>query len=301
MNKQWDRITRWIRSIRVPTCPTPFVICFLERSGSTHLCSALNSHPDITCRLEDFDVSHPDATSPATSADNDGELNDPFENWRRQKLRRRLFRFNDVNIESPTSAQVTAHFYDIFSVPSHACGFKFKYPIQFEAYPEVVKEIGRMGNDFRLIVLTRHNLLKQAISRQNMLRIFYNFNGNNLHSHQRSEVKRSLLRQPFSLDIQRATKYALDLQNTRDELFEFAEVIEAKRPNTVLRVEYEDLLSKEADTMKKLFEFLSVDSKISHSSYVEKATPDRLQDAICNYDQLVESITSTSLEQFLDN
>ena len=47
--------------------PTPFVVFFAGRSGSTHLTSLLHSHPDVVCRKEIFhtvELSEQDASDP---------------------------------------------------------------------------------------------------------------------------------------------------------------------------------------------------------------------------------------------
>ena len=271
---------------------TPFVIWFRERSGSSHLTNILDNHPEISCRGEVYYHSAP-------CKESDERLDEAIEYAGRKYLRMLNF-CSDYRavINSPNCKQSVRHFHYIYSMNAKACGFKFKFPIQFGLFPEVVSEIQKLPN-LHVIALTRRNCLKQVISRQNMLRIQAQTQGAcNLDSKNDNAVD---LEPKLTIDVPAIvslTEYYLRKHS------EFVAGIdgffEPGSSQQVLRIDYEDLLSNEAQTTQKVFEFLGVDKNAKIVSNLRKATPDNLADAIENYDELVEAVRGTDLEWMVD-
>ena len=293
--------TRWIRRLRVPLCETPFVILFRERSGSTHLCALLNSHQDIHCRPEVFYFKKlSSAENDAAHSPRDREID---------VHQRRLLLMDNQEVDNPTSNDVVRLLYDIFSTDHIACGFKFKFPNQIENFPEIKEELLCLGNRLKVIVLTRQNVLKQSVSRQNMVRIAEVVGHTNLFDSIDRENRTGLKTQSLEINVEKTVEYAMHLSQQSVEFEKsVTEIVSGGssgdpgngRSDRVYRVEYEDMLRDESGTLKGLLRFLGVDCDQELTSYVEKATPNNLRQAVSNYDELVAAVTGTELEQFLD-
>lgn len=296
---QLNKLERLIRHVRVPRCEIPFVILFRERSGSTHFCSILNNHEEVACRHENFFeqvVSKPDPN--AADDSNLLQMGSHYYN-------RRLDPFHDEPILSPTNKQTITHLHDIFSCPVKASGFKFKFPTQPKLFPEIVDELLLVGKQLRVISLSRLNVLKQSISRQNMLRI-QKFDdtgclaGANLWKKQDSEEPRfdKQIEFPFHLNVGDTVRYANLLLKQQTGFDEF--VSPFRETCRVLDVTYEEMLDQQDQTFRNVFEFLEIDAEADVYSDVVKATPDKLEDSISNLDELKQSVQGTDLEVYLD-
>lgn len=269
-------IIRYTNYYRPRVCAVPFVVWFRERSGSSFLCSILNSHNDIFCRHEDYDVVRV----------NEDERDKYSFGFKRLFFNRQLKSF-DGQILNPTDDQTITHFRKFYSQPKHACGFKFKFDIQVACYPEVVDELHWMSRHLRVIHLTRKNLLKQAVSRQNMERVKVYKQHSNLMA--KSDLP------PLRLDIPRALEYCRCLQ--ADEA-RFEKSVSSF--DNVLSVLYEDLLDDPQSQITRVLEFLDRKPTDELKSKFHKATPDCLAQAVTNYDALCEAVTGTTMEQYLD-
>ena len=286
---------RLIRKLRVRSCEVPFIIWFRERSGSTHLCSILNSHPQVVCRQEDF---HEIIIDEQTVIP---EGVKPIEIGKGISCYRRISRFGSQYLENPTSKQIVTQLYDIFSCPTHASGFKLKYPTQDQLYPEVMDELASLGSKLRIISLSRHNVLKQAISRQNMRRINRATKGNsfNLSHEVDHETKQQVKQTRFVVNVEKAILYARQLQRELVGFEERLEHFQSYCQHPILKITYEDLLHSEADTVAEAFGYLGVDVNARYFSHIQKATSDRLADAVENYEELATAVNGTELESML--
>lgn len=264
--------------------PTPFFIFCLERSGSSHLGNTLAAHDQILCRLENFDS---EALGEASELP---PQNFPIFKCGSWAYRRRINK-NKVTLLDPSDEQALEYLDEIFSQPFQACGFKYKFPTQVICFPEVLDALKNRPN-IHVICLTRKNVLKQAISRQNMKRL--------LELKQEGEVKlssRNLLNEvelpPLHLDIQQAVGYANLLQEQQAFMIETAKAF--KR---VFYVDYEEMLHDHDGTFQRMVDFLGVDPQPIHSRF-RKSTPDDLEKAIANYDELVEAVKGTPISPML--
>lgn len=109
----------------------PFFIFFIERAGSTHLVSLLQSHPEILCGYEIFGPQGFAVSPPATAEE-------------RMKLLEKSLTASEGFIK--------------------AAGFKLKFPSQIGYYPDVWEKLLSMRDDIRVIVLRRENVVRQALS-----------------------------------------------------------------------------------------------------------------------------------------
>lgn len=288
----------WIRRIRVRRCLVPFVILFLERTGSTHLCSLLSNHPEVVCRHEDFCELGVNGLGVNNAADHvvpDDVDASQFVTYGKTSYRRALNKFKKKQIINPTRREITQHFYDIYSCPAKACGFKFKFPIQVHLFPEVLNELHSALPELRIIALRRQNTLKQSISRENMMRIRQAENSDNLFKYRMTQPFDAT----FSIDVPSVLKYARQLKQQNSEFDEAIEQLDGKSRWPTQRLFYEDLLNDQTAVVRSLFEFLEVDVNVQIFSGIRKATPDDLASAILNYDELEQAIAGTEFASML--
>lgn len=291
-NEIRDKAERLIRKARIKQCDVPFVVLFRERSGSSHLCSILSNHPDIVCRHEDFHEKPLGDDTPTS----DDEIVVQYGN---QEYVRQLNRFGKPTQRHPTSRSVIGHFYDIFSCPVKAAGFKFKFPLQPRLFPEIMQELGQLDSPLRIITLDRKNPLKRAISRQNMLRIQKDTHSSqcNLWEHKHSTKPEF----PFRVNVDDVVNYArFQISQTR-AFVELVEEIQRECSASCLEIYYEDLLRDEPQVVTRVYDFLEVDSSAPIYSSVKKATPDDLRETVLNLDELRAAVSGTPLESFLES
>jgi hypothetical protein len=193
------------------------------------------------------------------------------------------------SIEDPSTGKAIEYLQQIFSSASRACGFKFKYPGQAAVYPEIMESLKQTEN-LKVIELTRANVLKQAISLRNVGRIRKLKLSQS--SNARQQVELEALHLDIPLTIAHAKYFLRSRADFREQIVDFPQV---------LAVTYESLLLDGPATRRRILEFLDVDADVPLNSDFRKTTPDRLCDAVQNYDELVAAVTGTELEKFLDS
>ncbi len=290
------KLERMIREFRVRKCEVPFVVWFRERSGSTHLCHMLNCHPDIMCRQEDFNAVLVDPQNPSPA----GCQPRPYQ---QAQFFRRIHNFSGEEFDDPSRKQIVGHLHNIFAASHKACGMKFKFPIQFDLYPEVVQELKELSRPLRVIMLYRRNLLKQAVSRANMLRIKARFEGcSNVLQYDPSAgpAVEKKFHEPFEIDVSKTIAYAKRLKSDESR---FRQSIEAVSPPgrdlPLMSVYYEDLLKDHDATVRQVFEFLDVDPAAPVIQISRKATPNDLSQVIANFGELESLVRGTEFEPML--
>lgn len=264
----------------MPFCKSPFVIWFTGRTGSTYLCDLLNSHPQIYCRMEDFceiKIDGPDAVPANTKA---YSLNNML-------FTRALFT-PDSRIENPDSSTVLEYMEQIFSSESAAAGFKLKFPNQSAVFPEVAEQLPKIPS-IKIIELIRENTLKQSISLRNVERI------NALGVSRSANAIESVKLEPLTLDVELAVKHANYFLRIREEFQQYTSMFADS-----ISVTYEQVCFEPQQALARLLEFLNVDSNVDLTSKFSKTTPNSIQDAIANYDELAAAVKGTKLEKFLD-
>lgn len=236
---------------------TPFFLSFFGRSGSTFLVDLLDSHPDVSCLREIF---HEFETE---------------EGWTRRP-------------QFTTRESVRAQLDRIYTSKYKASGFKYKYPTQYQFYPDVYEYLLERADKLRIIYLYRKNLLKAAISKQNQLRLI------NMGKDSNPTEKDNVDLDKIHLDIDRALGYMNWRQETDKKYYEELKCFQHKYV-----LAYEDLLRDTRSVLKDVFSFLNVDSHHEASAKTVKITNDDIQTAVANYEELVQTLTGTEYEQFL--
>lgn len=238
-------------------CETPFFISFFERSGSTLLADLLDSHPDISCMREVF-----------------------YEFRTAGGLARKP--------EFATREAALEQVERIYSNDARARGFKFKYPTQYQLYPDVYEYLLEKADRLRVIYLYRQNLVKAAISKQNQLRLLQMEKPANLTEKMYIDMGK------INLDIDKAIEY-MAWRHKNDEIYG---QLSNRFKNTFV-LTYEALLSDTRAVLLEIFSFLGVDGHDDVSAKTVKVTNDDLRKAVANYDELVRRLTGTEYEQFL--
>ena len=242
----------------------------------------LGQHPQVVCRGEVFYFRHADSDA--------GNDNNESGRIRMLQVPRR------DDIVDPDPGRVVARFEQLFLRPAKACGFRFKFPAQFNLFPEVVQGLDNISS-LRIIALSRRNVLKQAISRQNMLRL-KRMTGLH-HIPVKASSDEFLPANAFRVDIPNALNYARQLMRNYSKMEELLVGMQETKQALVIKVEYEDLLADRAGTMRRLFKFLNVDQNVDVEQKLVKATPDDLSVAVENYDELKKAVAGTELQDFL--
>ncbi len=291
LNELRDKTERLIRKMRVRRCEIPFVILFCERSGSSHLCSILSNHPQIACRYEDFNEILVNEQNPMPAGAQAVAMGSA-------RYLRRLVDFRGNRTDDPTRGQIIQHFHNIFACRVKACGFKLKCRIQMQLYPEVMKELETLIPDLHVISLQRTNVLKQAISRQNMLRIRAASQGETCNLTTAFQPESGFDR-PFHIDTQLVLNHARMMAHDNELLDDSVRRLEQQTASPALNLTYEELLADEAGIARRVFEFLEVDPQAPIYSNVFKATADDLSSVIANFDELRGAVHGTEFESMI--
>ena len=265
---------------KMEKCRTPFFIWFTGRTGSTFLCDLLNSHPQIFCAKEQFcEVKILDGVEFSESARTYSSQSGTFG--------RRLFA-DGTTIDDPSDEQTLDYLGSIFSQSRKACGFKLKFPMQSMVYPEVVTRL-RETEGLKVIELLRENVLKQAISLRNVDRI------KQMGVSKSSNAVQPIELEPLNVDVKMTIQHANYFLRSREAFHQFTGEF-----SEILPVSYEQILYSQGKTLKSILDFLGVDEAPELHSMFNKTTPDKIADAISNYDELKSGVQGTELEAFLD-
>jgi len=151
-------------------------------------------------------------------------------------------------------------------------GFKLKYRFQYFDNPDVWEYL--LENDVKVIRLFRKNALKTVISRIRH------------HDGDKGGKKTTI---PVENLIKKIKKW-----ERKKALVSLSESFTNK-----LVICYEDILYDEQATFAKILDFLEVDSNITLTSRWNKVTSDNIEEAVTNYDEIVDTLKGTEYERFL--
>ena len=245
---------------------TPFVVFFLERSGSSHLCSLLDSHPEICCGAEEFTTRSQPGISPHESP--------------------RHIHSRERKISDPDSDQVQSHLQCVFSRCESAAGLKFKFPIQFDRYPQILEWLNEKREQVSVIHLDRENLLRKFISKQVLV-------------HRRSadpEFRRNgkATSEPVPVDVddmlETLQRFESQRQNLKQLVSEFPRRLE---------IEYERFNDDPETLMTKTLSFLGVDVGVQLQSKFSKKTASSIEKTVANFDEMCAAIKGSEFEYML--
>lgn len=177
----------------------------------------------------------------------------------------------------------------IYEKKCKASGFKFKYPLQYKFYPDVYEYFLERNDDIKVIYLYRKNLLKAAISKQNHTRLINLGKSSNLNHENYIKLDQ------LNLDIDQAIQY-MNRRQSEDKKHEREIQVFSHR----YTIQYEDLYKNTDSVIKKLYNFLEVDTNYKPLEQTVKITPDEIQYAISNYEELVTRFSGTPYEKYLE-
>lgn len=246
-----------------------FVVLFAHRSGSSHLVSLLNSHPEIRAHGEVFDgVKHSE----------DGYTG---------QLTRQITKDGN-SIKNPNPKTCVSLVEEWMDGKGGIQGFKFKFPKQAGLFPEVNNKMHEFGSSLKVVELRRSNLVRRALSHFNHLRIREMTGRSNFRS---SGTTLS----PIELDLDGFVVYVRRLEKLLGQFNDWVNGFPER-----YQLDYESLIS-ESGSLRNLQRFLGVKEVRSLRSKVIKATPSRLEDAIANYSGFRDRMLQEGWGSFLDD
>jgi len=254
-------------------CQTPFFIWFHHRSGSTHLSSLLDSHPQIASWGEFF--YRGEAGAPADIFTRSGQPTEP-------QFLESFYAYRwDANgaklcVDDPVPPLMPA------------VGFKLKYQ-QAETYPPVMNYLQQDSN-VKAIHLIRTNLLSALVSAAMIPRLLKKFQRPNLiNGESPGEVER---------------RVELNPETVLDELQELESRIERGRQAMsgfkTLEITYEDLVRSSSLTCKKVLEFLNVDADSELDSRYVKIMPQSIRQSLSNGEAVADALQGTRYAHMLE-
>ena len=245
----------------------PFILIMEARSGSSLLVSLLNSHPNIICYPEllvDQPQDIQEDIARIISAGGAPERISPY-------------------AQSPQYQPVSAYTKSNLA----SVGFKTKlWDLRDRA--EFKKILSASG--YKIIVLTRKNHLRTAISQMNAERLAASRGVYNLRSGIDS------LGGKLSVPIPRIHTLLDEIRNSSEAALAYAR----EYHSAPLVLYYEDLNERLEATTARVLDFLGASTYPLHASF-EKATPTDLHDVVENLPELEEELHGTEWEYLLDS
>ena len=254
-------------------CPVPFFVYFHHRSGSSHLCSLLDSHSSIASWGEFFYRGEAGAQQDIytrSGKNSESEFLDDFYAYRWDRDGAYLC------LDNPEPPLVKG------------VGFKLKYQ-QADAHPAVMDYL-RQQNSMKAIHLVRTNLLSALISAAMIPRLLKKYQRPNLLSGESPQ------------DVQRTVR--LDPETIMQQLEELDARIERGRQALdgfdTLEITYEDLQSSQARTCQTVLEFLGLADESDLTSRYVKVMPNSISESLENIHEIAEVLDGTRFAEHLD-
>ncbi|MFK8112562.1 MAG: sulfotransferase [Rubripirellula sp.] len=254
-------------------CPSPFFVWFHHRSGSTHLCSLLDSHPDIASWGEIFYRGEGGAEADLftrSEKTSEAEFLEHLYSFRWDEAGTNLC---EADPEPPLV---------------RAVGFKLKYQ-QATVYPAVMQYL-RPERSMKAIHLVRTNLLSALVSAAMIPRLLTQFRRPNLLTGESpQEIERTVILDPNTI-FDDLCSLELRIENARTQLEGFES----------LEITYEDLIADQQTTCRRVLEFLDVDATQELVSRYVKIMPRSLREGLSNLDEVAAAIRGTRFETCLE-
>ncbi len=261
-----------------------FVIWFQHRSGSSHLVSLLNSHPEIQCKGEIFGCfpigRHVDSPIPTGRRLGDN-------------VYQRVINQFPGRIDDPGDRQCVDELEQYFgpdqtenSDAGHIRGFKFKFPSQARLFPEITDWLKNRKAKLSVIALHRKNFLRRALSVLNLERIRETTNQANIREPQNLP--------PASFNVQEVIRLIEYYRDIGQEFDDWSKTFEQ-----LMEIEYEDLNNDPENVSNKMQKFLEVTKTQPLKSSVQRITPDDLRNLVSNFDELQTALQIKGLNHFL--
>ena len=250
------------RAVR-PACR--FVILTPGRSGSSYTRSCLNSHPNVICYPELFVRRGASAQAEILDAVVDNRLN---------------------RLDSKTRSIIRRSIPGLPNRDVNALGFK----VQLQDLHEPTRLFTQLeAHDYKMVYLKRKNIVKSVVSKLNQERLLREYGPGNSNISDRNRVQKALHVHPP--EFLETLRFRIKLESWHDR---FAAAYGAEK-RTVF---YEDLLDSPEEYFGPILELLGVKPLKLSGEYI-KHTPDRLSEAIENYDEIVELARGTRYAELL--
>lgn len=254
------------------TCPVPFFVWFHHRSGSSHLCSLLDSHAEIAGWGELFYRGEAGAVGDIftrSGSQSEAEFLDHLYSYRWNADGAYLC------VENPEPPL------------ARAVGFKLKYQ-QGAAHPGILPYL-RQQQRMKVIHLVRTNLLSALISAAMIPRLLKQFQRPNLLAGESpQQVERAVRLDPKTV--------CADLAELESRIERGRQVI---RGFETLELTYEDLLDSQATTCRKLLDFLEVDNSTHLASRYVKVMPRSIEKSLENVHEVAEALHGSRFASLL--
>lgn len=230
------------------------------------LVSQLENHPQVEISHEMFMRTNRTARS--------------YETWTSERPLHRIGR----RVAPPVT---TARYLDWFFQPrtpdAAAVGFKVMYN-QLRRHPELFVLLPR--RDVRIVHLVRENLLKTELSAASAVA-----RGVWTSRHDTAGDAKPPVELPVDGLVERLDRRAGLIETHRRRW---------QRRSPYLEVRYEDLAADREGTVGAITDFLGVERWTDPDLRFSKLNPERLEDSVANYDEVVAALTGTRFESFLD-
>jgi hypothetical protein len=259
-----------------------FVLVGTQRSGTTMLRTALDSHPDITCLGEVFYLNK-DLKQGVVKQDKSAmgkDLSAGFSSWRKHSYQTYIEQSVGRCIQHwLLRGAVTRRYLDeLYQLPGYRCiGFKMM-DNQLKKFPAVLSYI--KANDLRVVHLLRENPFDIMLSRLSMIARGY------AHSGSTSGEAVSFYVSTDGL--------VEELQTIRDEGLRWKKVLEDSAP--YMLVTYDRFVQERLAVSRELLSFLGVNSNIDLVSELVKLNTAPVSRIVQNFDEVQACLQKTEFE-----
>lgn len=242
-----------------------FVVVGVQRTGTTLIRTAIDSHPDIYCAGEVFKVA-----SLRVEQSYRGE-----DGYAQYKSKNRL---NVLKHYLRRSALTREYLDHLYATGAHqAIGFKLMYN-QSRQFPTIIPYL--KSQQVKVIHVVRENTLKTLVSR-----LTARVRGKYHSTVQLGAIKISL---PIATLVKR-------LQGIEYQSRQWGEVFGG---DNYVRVVYEEFVQNQSEESARIVDYIGV-RKLAIESPLVKLNPDDLSDIVENYDQVVRVLKGTPFERYL--
>jgi hypothetical protein len=245
--------------------PTRFCVLTVPRSGSTHLVSLLNSHPQVSAYEELF-LARPVRKEMCWVAEGSPE---------------RFFHFRQkISWPRPISTFRYVSTIHGFDHTANAVGFKLMVA-QAISFPELLACL--YGWNYHVLFLVRRNLLEECLSAYIRLKTGI--------SHSR-EVE-------WIRPVEAPVSQLLDAVKRRRRQLEILERLLRVGPYPSMRIEYERLRDSPDQECKRILRFLKVNPDVKIESKIKKRVTVGYDTLLNNYGELYAAFTEAGLGEYL--
>lgn len=246
-----------------------FVVVGTQRSGTTLVQTALDSHPQISCEGELFRMRHIIKKIPRRNWDKPGYrwwLDKRIDRWMLHTFIRRI-----------SVRQYLDWFFEQYSQP--VLGFKLMWN-QTKRFPGTLPYI--LDNKFIVIHVRRSNVFRSLVSR---------FAANARGQHHSTEIVET----PRIIVPTHNLLSQLDIITADNMSWEG---IKGKLP--YLLIDYDDYVVNPLELNKRMLDFIGVSADVAIGSPLVKVTPNDLHKVIANYEEVEKMLKGTRYETMLE-